>query len=269
MLLYRHLKPCGEVFYIGVGNKIRPYTKTDRSDFWWKVVNKYGYEIQILKTDLTKEEAYELEKILNNYEKMRDYGCVYYHLDKDNNLVKNNNISCWKGIDKSYTFSMHANINGKYQKIDLLKSKKDYIYITNYIQPEVTDQQRKRLLYLINKITSCKFIKIKNVVYIEYKMIEGYDNNLILLNFIRNLWCIGDKGFDYKGFFNSILNPKPRNQDVLIYIMNCFKNNIITPPNYQDHSNIICNIIPKTKDELLSYKGKSTKEFLQIKSKSL
>lgn len=64
MLLYRHLKPCGEVFYIGVGNKIRPYTKTDRSDFWWKVVNKYGYEIQILKTDLTKEEAYELEVIL-------------------------------------------------------------------------------------------------------------------------------------------------------------------------------------------------------------
>jgi len=64
MLLYRHIKPCGETFYIGVGNDIRPYTKSDRSEFWWKVVNKYGYEIQILKRDLTKEEAYKLEIIL-------------------------------------------------------------------------------------------------------------------------------------------------------------------------------------------------------------
>lgn len=74
MLLYRHLKPCGEVFYIGVGNKRRPYTKSDRSDFWWKVVNKYGYEIQILKTNLTKEEAYELEIILISWYGRRDLG---------------------------------------------------------------------------------------------------------------------------------------------------------------------------------------------------
>jgi hypothetical protein len=74
MLLYRHLKPCGEVFYIGVGNKRRPYTKSDRSDFWWKVVNKYGYEIQILKTNLTKEEAYELEVILISWYGRRDLG---------------------------------------------------------------------------------------------------------------------------------------------------------------------------------------------------
>lgn len=62
--LYRHLKPSGEVFYIGMGNLRRPHTKSDRSDFWWKVVNKYGYEIEILKTNLSKEEAYELEIIL-------------------------------------------------------------------------------------------------------------------------------------------------------------------------------------------------------------
>lgn len=42
MLLYRHLKPNGETFYIGVGNNIRPYTKSDRNNFWWKVVKKYG-----------------------------------------------------------------------------------------------------------------------------------------------------------------------------------------------------------------------------------
>jgi len=74
MLLYRHLKPNGETFYIGVGNKIRPYTKSDRSDFWWKVVNKYDYEIQILKTGLTKKEAYELEIMLISWYGRRDLG---------------------------------------------------------------------------------------------------------------------------------------------------------------------------------------------------
>ena len=77
MLLYRHLKPNGETFYIGVGNNIRPYTKSDRNNFWWKVVKKYGYEIQILKRNLTKEEAYELEVILISWYGRRDLGLGY------------------------------------------------------------------------------------------------------------------------------------------------------------------------------------------------
>ena len=77
MLLYRHIKPNGQTFYIGVGNNIRPYTKSDRNNFWWKVVKKYGYEIQILKRNLTKEEAYELEVILISWYGRRDLGLGY------------------------------------------------------------------------------------------------------------------------------------------------------------------------------------------------
>lgn len=72
MLLYRHLKPNGETFYIGVGNNIRPYTKSDRNNFWWKVVKKYGYEIQILKRNLTKEEFNFPELPLPNDPKIKD-----------------------------------------------------------------------------------------------------------------------------------------------------------------------------------------------------
>lgn len=44
--LYRHLKPNGETFYIGIsGNLKRPYEKLTRSHLWKKIVNKYGYEI--------------------------------------------------------------------------------------------------------------------------------------------------------------------------------------------------------------------------------
>ena len=65
--LYRHLKLNGEVFYIGIGktkNFKRAYERQHRSSWWMSVVNKYDYEVQILKTGLTKEEACELETIL-------------------------------------------------------------------------------------------------------------------------------------------------------------------------------------------------------------
>lgn len=63
--LYRHLKPCGEVFYIGIGKDyVRAYNKHGRNKYWHRIVNKYGYEVQILKSDLTREEACELEMVL-------------------------------------------------------------------------------------------------------------------------------------------------------------------------------------------------------------
>lgn len=62
-VLYRHLKPNGEVFYIGIGDKYRPNSKK-RSKWWHKVVNKHGYEVQVLKTKLSWDDACELEKTL-------------------------------------------------------------------------------------------------------------------------------------------------------------------------------------------------------------
>ena len=62
--IYRHIKPCGEVFYIGIGKDLkRAHNKQSRTNFWKRVVSKYGYEVHILKQNLTKEEACELEKI--------------------------------------------------------------------------------------------------------------------------------------------------------------------------------------------------------------
>lgn len=74
-VLYRHLKPNGEVFYIGIGKDIkRAYNKYRRSAYWKSIVNKYGYEVQIIKKDLTWEDACDLEKILINYHGRRDLG---------------------------------------------------------------------------------------------------------------------------------------------------------------------------------------------------
>lgn len=71
-VIYRHLKSCGEVFYIGIGSKTRAHSKGSRNIHWNNIVNKYGYEVQILKTNLSWEEAVELEKILISWYGRRD-----------------------------------------------------------------------------------------------------------------------------------------------------------------------------------------------------
>lgn len=72
-IVYRHLKPNGEVFYIGIGKEDkRAYTKQGRNKYWKKVFNKYGYEVDILKRGLTWEEACELETILISWYGRKD-----------------------------------------------------------------------------------------------------------------------------------------------------------------------------------------------------
>lgn len=60
----------GEIFYVGQGSKHRgrldrAYSKRSRSKWWNNYINKYGPPIvEILSTDITKEEADRLEKEL-------------------------------------------------------------------------------------------------------------------------------------------------------------------------------------------------------------
>lgn len=57
--LYSHLKPCGEVFYVGIGSTLkRPYEKTNRNVFWKRVVSKYeDFTVEVIEENLTKEDA--------------------------------------------------------------------------------------------------------------------------------------------------------------------------------------------------------------------
>lgn len=63
--IYRHIKPNGQTFYIGIGKvKSRLLSKSNRNKHWHNTVNKYGYEAQILKDNISWNEACELEKML-------------------------------------------------------------------------------------------------------------------------------------------------------------------------------------------------------------
>lgn len=56
-----------EIFYVGIGLKYRSNEKKGRSLFWHKVVNKYGYSIDIIAKNLPRELACNIEKSLIKY----------------------------------------------------------------------------------------------------------------------------------------------------------------------------------------------------------
>ena len=62
---YYHSKPDGNVFYIGIGNKKRPYDFNKRNKYWKRVVSKYGKpQVQVLAEWNTAEEAKQHEILL-------------------------------------------------------------------------------------------------------------------------------------------------------------------------------------------------------------
>ena len=190
---------------------------------------------------------------------MRCYKCYIYHL-QNKKLVKNSNDACWAGLNRA----RFSDDKGDYIILDA--KTKDYIYIDKYIEPEITDKQRKRIVYLINKIVPCKFVTIDNKTYIKYKLLNNHYSNLLLLNFIRILWYT-NLSFNNEQFFIDISKPKPRNLDYLEFMMICIKNNVDSKGswNYGDHNFVYKNIIPKTKEILLEYTGSSMQNFLQCK----
>jgi len=73
--VYQHVKPDGEIFYIGIGNSNRPFIKHCRRAFWNAVVKKYpDYVTEVILKDLTSQEAKEVEIYLISYYGRRDLG---------------------------------------------------------------------------------------------------------------------------------------------------------------------------------------------------
>ena len=58
----------GRIFYVGKGCRYRHHSKWARTAYWHNIVNKYGYTAEIVKNNLTQDEAYALEiKLIKKY----------------------------------------------------------------------------------------------------------------------------------------------------------------------------------------------------------
>jgi hypothetical protein len=65
-IVYEHVRnDTNEVFYVGIGeNNKRAYSKYNRNPYWHNIVNKHGYTINIIHTDISWKYACEIEKEL-------------------------------------------------------------------------------------------------------------------------------------------------------------------------------------------------------------
>jgi hypothetical protein len=61
-LLYFHRRnDDNTIFYVGIGGKRRPSDTTNRNRYWHNIVEKVGYSVEIIHTNLTWEQACILE----------------------------------------------------------------------------------------------------------------------------------------------------------------------------------------------------------------
>lgn len=190
------------------------------------------------------------------------YRCHIYHMI-NGTLHKNANDACFAGI-KSY-----LDVIDWQKKID---NPSQEIYIYDF-EREETIKYVPILVKIINRITPCEIVEINDKKYIKFKLISNkyYDQNLVILNFIRNLWNEPSRFYVknelktyYQCFFQAL--AKSRYKDPLERLTQA---NILalTETKYSEsagHSNTF-NFKQgkrKTVKELIEYEGNNTKEFL-------
>lgn len=184
---------------------------------------------------------------------MRGFQCYLYHKLKDDTYIINTVSACYAGI-------RHLHLRD-----DLLEP--NIVYIDKYKEPE-TEKYIELIIGLVNEITPCSI----QDGYIKFQLLETYDQSLILLNFIRNLWNKTEPLRRYSEEFFEILS-KEILEDPLSRMMSANKKacskaevwgNLSYPPGHSNcHTEETLAI--KTVEELLSYKGGSTKQFLTNK----
>lgn len=202
---------------------------------------------------------------------MRGYQCHYYIKDKDGKLTKDDIDGLYWDYKTPAKVSIGSACWSSLRRIP----QASFIYIENY-ETEETKDSIDLLLRLINEITPCNIVTINKKNYIEYKLLKTYDQNIVLLNFIRNLWnkpgVANEKGEgaeyakDYTDIFFKTL-AKTRLKDPLKRLTQANKEASI---NYKiegfgpGHSNVHNYKDLKIKDtqSLLEFKGNSTRTFL-------
>lgn len=210
---------------------------------------------------------------------MRSFDCLYYikHYKKLHQIT---NKACWAGVkhfDKNIkpTSLWGRVVNDESINLKLKKS----IYIDSYIDP-LTEMYIEPLLNIINQITLCKLEEIDKKVYIKYDLLETYDQNLILLNFIRNLWHTpGGNNFTLytTKFFENIVNNPLKHKDPISLLTWANKDaaeELATKVQYlgsPGHSNMhdYKRLIVKDLPDFLEFDYNGTSTFLTTLSKKL
>ena len=71
-IVYRHIRlDNNKVFYVGIGNEKRPYSKHGRNKHWNNIVNKTDYFVEIIAKNISLEDACNFTNIKYSAEHLR------------------------------------------------------------------------------------------------------------------------------------------------------------------------------------------------------
>lgn len=221
--IYRHIKPCGETFYIGIGNIKRPYEKKHRNNIWNKIIKKYpNYEIQILKKNISLDIAKELEIILIDFygRKCNNTGVLcnlsaggegafgYKHTEETKLRMSKNRkgLKPWnknKKLSNEHKEKLKQNNGNSKKVINIISGeiynsgaecarKNNYKYITLQQQLNGTKKNNTFFKFLKDYKNSDVFIfnvkKNKNI-----KKVLNLDNNIIYQSLTEAAICLNVK----------------------------------------------------------------------------
>ncbi len=187
---------------------------------------------------------------------MRGYQCYVHHL-RNGVMEQNGNTACFAGLTGYYI------PNAKDQEVNM-------VYITQ-IRTKETEKYLELLIRTINKITLCELVTINKQKYIKFQLLPSYDQSLVLLNFIRNLWCnpiqYGIKTVSipyHKTFFEVLARSRRTDPLIKLTLANKKACELANFRGSLGHSN--CHEYNRLKlkktEELMNYKGNSTYIFL-------
>ena len=75
-VVYQHKRnDTNEIFYIGIGNDCtRAGKRANRNEEWHKIDKKYGFKWEVLIANISRNEAFDIEKGLISYYGRKDLG---------------------------------------------------------------------------------------------------------------------------------------------------------------------------------------------------
>ncbi len=174
-VLYQHKRlDNNKIFYVGIRTESRAYSKHSRNKHWNNIINKTEYKVEILKYNLSVEEAFDLEKILiswygrNNLSNMTDGG------DGCKNLC--HTIESRKKMSKSHT-------GKKLSKESILKRTKHFYKKIINIETKEIYKNIDEILKTYNDFNKVKLRNQLNGTTINYSnfiYLEDYKNKILI-----------------------------------------------------------------------------------------
>lgn len=184
--IYAHYRnDTNSIFYIGIGKGNRPFELKNRNKYWQNIVNKHGYRVEIIASELDKDDAVFFESLLISIYGRKDIGtgCLI-NMTAGGDGVRDWIPSIqWK---EKQSISKKGKPRSEDIKIKISESKKnipnfkirgELHYSYGKKRPEISSKQYKKCVNIENGEIVDSVIELSKLLNIKYSTLTAKLNN--------------------------------------------------------------------------------------------